>query len=82
MRNGYSQLAVEQDLGERCWGLKYHGYFSTQTDAASLYDVENNNTADFIPRTRACMWSSRHGLVIAFRGSEPLNLINLRSNGK
>ena len=71
-----------QDLGECIWGLNYHGYFSTQTTAASLYDVENANTADYIPRTRACMFSSRHGLVIAFRGSEPLNLINLRSSGK
>lgn len=71
-----------QDVIERLWGLKFHGYFSTQTDAASLYDVQNQNTADFIPRTRACMLSSDSGLVIAFRGSEPLNLINLRSSGK
>lgn len=73
---------VVQDVSERLWQLKFHGYFSTQTPAASLYDIENENTADFIPRTRACMLSSQHGLVIAFRGSEPLNLINLRSSGK
>ena len=64
------------------WDMKYHGYFSTRTPAASLYDVENKNTADFIPRTRACMLSTPQALIIAFRGSEPLNLINLRSSGK
>ena len=71
-----------QDLAERSWGLRFHGYFATQTEAGNLYDVENQNTAAFIPRTRACVLSSRHGIVIAFRGSEPLNLINLRSSGK
>lgn len=73
---------VVQDISERLWGLKFHGYFSTQTPAGSLYDVENKNTADFIPRTRACMLSNTEAVIIAFRGSEPLNLINLRSSGK
>lgn len=71
-----------QDVIERLWGLTCHGYYQTEAVTEVLYDVENDNTADFIPRTRACMMSSRDAIMIAFRGSEPLNLINLRSSGK
>ena len=75
-------LVPYQDVVERSWGMQFHAYHSTQTVAESLYDVEHNNTSAFIPRTRACIFSSSEGIIISFRGSEPLNLINLRSSGK
>ena len=74
-------IMVMQDLAEHHWGLSYHGYFSTQTEATGLF-IEREHTEEFIPRTRATMMSSKFGLIIAFRGSEPTNLINLRSSGR
>jgi hypothetical protein len=62
---------------EARWGLRFHGYFSTGSEAF----VSEDGSA-FVPRTRAALFGSDAGLVLAFRGSEPTNLINLRSAGR
>lgn len=62
---------------EARWGLRFHGYFSTGSEAF----VAEDGSA-FVPRTRAALFGSDAALVLAFRGSEPTNLINLRSAGR
>ena len=67
----------EQDIVEQHWGMRMYGYFSTGSEAF----VTKDGSA-FVPRTRAALFGSERALVLAFRGSEPTNLINLRSAGR
>ena len=68
-----------QDVAEHRWGLRFHGYFQTGTEEFVLPDGEGTT---FVPRTRAMLLSTEKAIILAFRGSEPTNLINLRSAGR
>lgn len=67
---------------ETKWGLSYHKYFHTGTETFIAPVPEGGGAAAFVPRTRAALLGSPHALVLVFRGSEPTNLINLRSSGR
>lgn len=71
-----------QDTVENKWGLRYHDYFHTGTETFIAPVPEGGGAAPFVPRTRAALLGSPHALVLVFRGSEPTNLINLRSSGR
>jgi hypothetical protein len=72
-----------QDIAENEWGMAMRGYFHTGTDSFTLEAGEGEGAAAaFVPRTRAAVLSSGRAIVLAFRGSEPTNLINLRSAGR
>lgn len=75
-------VSLYQDTVEARWGLRFHNYFHTGTDSFVAAAPEGGGAAPFVPRTRAALLSSPHALVLAFRGSEPTNLINLRSSGR
>lgn len=66
-------------MAEHRWGLRFHGYFQTGTEEFVLPSGEGTT---FVPRTRAMLLSSDNAIILAFRGSEPTNLINLRSAGR
>lgn len=67
---------------EARWGLRFHNYFHTGTDSFTAAVPEGGGAAAFVPRTRCALLSSPHALILVFRGSEPTNLINLRSSGR
>lgn len=71
-----------QDTVEARWGLRFHNYFHTGTDSFTAAVPEGGGAAAFVPRTRCALLSSPHALILVFRGSEPTNLINLRSSGR
>ena len=64
---------------ESWWGLQFHSYWETGSDSFVIESETGNRT--FVPRTRAAVFSSPDAIVLTFRGSEPTNLINLRSAG-
>ena len=68
---------LEQDIVEARWGMRFYGYYSTGSEEFVMKDG-----SAFVPRTRAVLFGSERALVLAFRGSEPTNLINLRSAGR
>lgn len=71
-----------QDIAENRWGMQLRAYFHTGTDSFTIDPPKGGDTAAFVPRTRAALLTSEHATVLAFRGSEPTNLINLRSAGR
>ena len=71
--------APPQDVVESWWGLRFHSYWQTGSDSFVIESETGQRT--FVPRTRAAVFSSPDAVVLTFRGSEPTNLINLRSAG-
>ncbi|BDA50872.1 probable feruloyl esterase A at C-terminar half [Coccomyxa sp. Obi] len=82
MKLVYEKEEVMQDTVETRWDLRFHNYFHTGTETFIAPVPEGGGTAPFVPRTRAALLGSPHALVLVFRGSEPTNLINLRSSGR
>ncbi len=68
-----------QDVVESWWGLQFHSYWQTGSDSFVIESDSGQRT--FVPRTRAAVFCSEDAVILSFRGSEPTNLINLRSAG-
>ncbi|CAL5223184.1 g5658 [Coccomyxa viridis] len=79
MKVVYEKELVIKDVVESWWGLQFHSYWETGSDSFVIESETGNRT--FVPRTRAAVFSSPDAIVLTFRGSEPTNLINLRSAG-
>ena len=70
---------ILQDVVESWWGLQFHSYWQTGSDSFIIESESGQKT--FVPRTRAAVFCSEDAVILSFRGSEPTNLINLRSAG-
>lgn len=90
MKLVYEKHEVIDDIASRYLGCKLQGYFLTsdkQTKqqrhkAKASKQAEKPSKAAFVPRTLAIMLTTPKAVVMAFRGTEPTNLINMRSSGK
>ena len=87
MKLVYEKRGVIDDIAATSFGCTLHGYFltndkqtqkrrETSTDAASKH-----SKAGFVPRTLAITLDLPKAKIVAFRGTEPTNLINMRSSG-
>ena len=90
MKLVYEKHEVIDDIASRYLGCKLQGYFLTsdkQTkkqrhEAKANKEVKKPPKAAFVPRTLAILLTTPKAMVVAFRGTEPTNLINMRSSGK
>ena len=88
MKMVYEKQEVIADIASQSFGCQLQGYLLTSdkqtkkkrhessTDAAS-----KRSKAGFVPRTLAIVLDLPKAKVVAFRGTEPTNLINMRSSG-
>ena len=90
MKLVYEKHEVIADIASRYLGCTLQGYFLTsdkQTkkqrhDTDATKRSKNTSKAAFVPRTLAIMLETPKAIIMAFRGTEPTNLINMRSSGK
>ncbi|KAL0038755.1 hypothetical protein WJX79_006617 [Trebouxia sp. C0005] len=90
MKLVYEKHEVIADIASRYLGCTLQGYFLTsdkQTkkqrhDAEATKHSKNTSKAAFVPRTLAILLEMPKAIIMAFRGTEPTNLINMRSSGK
>ena len=91
MKLVYEKRDVIEDIAERYLGCKLEGYFLTSdkqtrkerhTAKATQSKANKPPKAAFVPRTLGIVLSTPKAMIVAFRGTEPTNLINMRSSGK
>lgn len=90
MKLVYEKHDVIQDIASTHLGSELVGYFLTsdkdtarerQQQKSSVKNTAKSRAA-FVPRTLGIILGTPQALVVAFRGTEPTNLINMRSSGK
>ncbi|KAK9808596.1 hypothetical protein WJX72_000227 [[Myrmecia] bisecta] len=71
-------------LGSSTTQRQEHEVQSDKEDMRDRKRVEKGRRSapDFAPRTRACVFGTDKAVIVSFRGTEPTNLINLRSSGR
>ncbi|KAK9807288.1 hypothetical protein WJX73_008211 [Symbiochloris irregularis] len=82
MKLVYERPAVIQDIIENQWGVTWHQYLSTGLRGSDRLYLDAKDKAQFEPHTRTMVLETERAVVVAFRGSEPTNLINFRSSGR
>lgn len=90
MKLVYEKRDVIEDIAETYLGSELVGYFLTSDKETARERKQQKpnvgNTAKskaaFVPRTLGIVLGTPQALVVAFRGTEPTNLINMRSSGK
>lgn len=73
---------MQQDLAENHWGVAWRHYLSTGVRGSDRLYLDPKDKAKFQPHTRTMVLETERAVVVAFRGSEPTNLINFRSSGR
>ena len=90
MKLVYEKREVIDDIASTHLGCELIGYYLTSDrDTArerhqqkkSVQDTANSRAA-FVPRTLGIVLGTPQAIVVALRGTEPTNLINMRSSGK
>lgn len=71
-----------QDIAEELWGLSSCAYLTTGMSASDKLYLDPQDKARFEPHTRTMVLETHRAIIVAFRGSEPTNLINFRSSGR
>lgn len=64
-----------QDVVEEQWGWEFTAYWATGPEDGELF-TDPSDRSIFIPRSRACMLTNSHAIVIAFR-SYPIPMMLL-----
>ena len=90
MKLVYEKREVIDDIASTHLGSELIGYYLTSDkDTArerhqQKKGVQNTakSRAAFVPRTLGIVLGTPQAIVVAFRGTEPTNLINMRSSGK
>ena len=90
MKLVYEKLEVIDDIASRFLNCSLQHYLLTsdkqtrkkRKQAQASTASKPPPKAAFVPRTLAIVLSFPNAIVVAFRGTEPLNLINMRSSGK
>lgn len=90
MKLVYEKHDVIDDIASRFWSCSLQGYLVTSDEqtknkrqcAQAASASKPPPKAAFVPRTLAVVLAFPKAIVISFRGTEPTNLINMRSSGK
>lgn len=88
MKLVYEKQEVIADISSNSFGCQLQGYLLT-SDKQTKKERRESNThaasrrskAGFVPRTLAIVLDLPRAKIVAFRGTEPTNLINMRSSG-
>ena len=88
MKMVYEKQEVIDDIASQSFGCQLQGYFLTsdkqtkkKRHESSTGVASKRSKAGFVPRTLAMVLKLPKAKVVAFRGTEPTNLINMRSSG-
>lgn len=89
MKLVYEKHEVIEDIAARHLGCRLLGYYLTsdketnkQRQQEKSFKQTAKSRAAFVPRTLGIVLRTPQAVVIAFRGTEPTNVINMRSSGK
>ena len=74
--------ACLQDITENEWGVRSRAYLTTGLSSGDKLYLDPSDKARFEPHTRTIVLETPQAVIVAFRGSEPTNLINFRSSGR
>ena len=88
MKLVYEKQEVIADIASNSFGCHLQGYLLTsdkqtkkQRRESSTQTAGKHSKAAFVPRTLAIVLNLPRARIVAFRGTEPTNLINMRSSG-
>ena len=88
MKLVYEKQEVIADIASNSFGCQLQGYLLTsdkqtqkQRRESSSPTASKRSKAGFVPRTLAIVLDLPRAKIVAFRGTEPTNLINMRSSG-
>lgn len=90
MKLVYEKREVIEDIAATHLGSQLTGYYLTsdkettkkrQQQKHGVQDTAKSRAA-FVPRTLGIVLETPQAIVVAFRGTEPTNVINMRSSGK
>ena len=88
MKLVYEKQEVIADIASNSFGCQLQGYLLTsnkqtkkQRHGSSTRATSKRAKAGFVPRTLAIVLDLPRAKIVAFRGTEPTNLINMRSSG-